>query len=394
MKIPAFVNQAISRIESYGFEALAVGGCVRDSLLSKTPSDWDITTSASPDDILRVFADFKTIPTGIKHGTITVIIDKNPIEITTYRIDGTYKDNRHPESVVFSNNLQDDLSRRDFTVNAMAYSPSTGIIDLFNGKSDLAERTVRCVGNPEKRFKEDALRIMRALRFAAVLDFKIEDTTSSALHRLFPLLENIAAERIMAELNKLLIAKNPHNILSEYSDVFLFIFGASEYPNIWKENLRVLLNTPCNLELRLAVLLRGFESPSVILRRLRYDNKTRHTVNNLLEMSDLLLPESKTDVKKILSEYGEKLFKLFLNFKEAEGVLTNKANQYLSEIIENNECYSLKSLAITGKDLQNHFTLQGRQLGGVLDTLLDAVICEKCINECDALLEFVKLHII
>jgi len=396
MRYPQYVSDVIERLESSGAEAYIVGGSVRDIIIGTEPHDFDVTTSALPDEILRVFADHRTIPTGLKHGTVTVISGGEPIEITTFRIDGDYKDNRHPESVVFSSNLQDDLSRRDFTVNAMAYSPHTGIIDLFDGKADLITRTIRCVGDPQKRFTEDALRVMRALRFAAVLDFKIEEYTASALHKLFPLLQNIAAERIMTELNKLLIAENPHDILDEYSDVFLFILGKSTYETVWKENLKLLLNTPCILEIRLAVLLRGFDDLSAILRHLKYDNKTRHTVTDLLSMSHLFLPETKTDVKKMLAEYGEELFRLFLKFKKADGeplFLINRANEYLSEIIANNECYTLKTLAVTGKDLQNHFPLQGRQLGEVLNALLDAVICEKCINDRTALLEFVTLHI-
>lgn len=398
MIIPEFVLNIISKIEENGFEAFCVGGCVRDSLLGKTPSDWDITTSALPEDMLEIFKDYAVIPTGIKHGTVTVISEGNPIEVTTYRIDGDYLDGRHPESVRFSRNIRDDLSRRDFTVNAIAYSASCGMVDLFCGQSDLKSKIIRCVGDPEKRFTEDALRIMRAFRFAAVLGFEIEEETALAILRCFPLLENIAAERIMAELSKLLTADMPCGILLRFFDVFSFILGQknSGIKKIWEENIKVLSKTPCVLPLRLAVLIRGLDDENTILQRLRYDKKTQNKVKILLEMRKIKIPDTKLAVKKLLSEFGEEMVSLYIEMKKAEGeafCIIYNTEKFLAEILSGDECYTLKDLMVTGRDLKEQLALEGKALGAMLDMLLDAVICEKCENEKTALLEFARLHI-
>ena len=203
MDMPKNVDSAINLLQSAGFESYAVGGCVRDSLLGNTPNDWDITTSAKPENMKSVFADFHCIDTGIKHGTVTVVIDGEPLEITTFRLDGEYEDNRHPKSVTFTSNLGADLGRRDFTVNAMAYSKKTGTVDLFGGQNDLKNKIIRCVGDPDRRFNEDALRILRALRFASALDFEIEEKTAQSLLKNCALLGNISEERIAKELLKL-----------------------------------------------------------------------------------------------------------------------------------------------------------------------------------------------
>ena len=217
--LPAEVQTAIARLEQHGFEAYAVGGCVRDSLLGKQPNDWDITTSARPSQTAACFSDFRTVETGIEHGTLTVLVNGTPLEITTYRNDGEYLDNRHPKQVTFSHRIEDDLCRRDFTVNAMAYHPVRGLVDLFDGRADLTRRRIVCVGDATTRFHEDGLRILRAIRFASVLDFSIEEETARAIHACRSLLSNIAAERIREEFCKLLCGVGAVRILREYADV-------------------------------------------------------------------------------------------------------------------------------------------------------------------------------
>ena len=214
IKIPQNVEKIIKTLEAAGFEAYAVGGCVRDSLLGRTPNDWDITTSALPEDVKGLFR--KTFDTGIKHGTVSVLLDQTVYEVTTYRIDGEYDDSRHPKNVVFTKSLSEDLKRRDFTINAMAYNPSSGIVDLFNGREDIEKKIIRCVGDPNERFGEDALRIMRAVRFAAQLSYDIDKETAEAIKKLAPTLENISAERKREELLKIILSDNPGYLMKAY----------------------------------------------------------------------------------------------------------------------------------------------------------------------------------
>ncbi|MBP9988859.1 MAG: hypothetical protein KBT46_05100, partial [Ruminococcus sp.] len=220
---PDFINTAFKLLEESGFEAYAVGGCIRDSIMNKSPNDWDMTTSAKPEQIISVFSDYRTIPTGINHGTVTVLFDKNPVEITTMRIDGKYTDNRRPEKVFYTDKIEEDLSRRDFTVNAIAYNPRLGIIDPFKGCRDIKNKIITCVGNPDRRFNEDALRIIRALRFASTLSFEIEKNTADSIVKNKHLLNNIANERIRVELIKLLCGDNAEKILLDYKDIIFLI---------------------------------------------------------------------------------------------------------------------------------------------------------------------------
>ena len=217
--LPSYVSLALEKLNNHGFEAYVVGGCVRDSLMGRAPNDWDITTDALPEQLLSTFAEYRVIPTGLQHGTVTVLIDDHPLEITTYRIDGTYSDNRHPDSVSFTRSLREDLARRDFTINALAYHPQTGIVDHFSGLADLDNRQIVCVGDPEKRFTEDALRILRALRFSAQFGFPIEKMTAKAIHRLAPLLRRIAVERVQSELVKLLCGEYVRDVMLAFPDV-------------------------------------------------------------------------------------------------------------------------------------------------------------------------------
>ena len=267
LTLPKNVEFIINRLENAGFEAFCVGGAVRDSVMNITPGDWDITTSALPEETKAIFGDFKTIDTGIKHGTITIIMDKKPYEVTTFRIDGEYNDNRHPENVLFTRNLKDDLSRRDFTINALAYNKKTGLADLFGGQADIYNSIIRTVGEPEKRFKEDGLRIMRALRFSAVLGFDIEENTKKAIHKNKDLLKNISAERLSAELIKLICGKNAFKILMEFPDVFsVFIpeiapavnfrqYGKKHAYDVWEHICHTVETIPAEKDLRLTMLL-------------------------------------------------------------------------------------------------------------------------------------------
>ena len=223
IKIPPQVNRATQILQSDGHSAYVVGGAVRDMLMGKAAHDWDITTSALPEETLKAFADFRTIETGLKHGTVTVIVDGMSLEITTFRIEGDYSDNRHPDSVDFTDKIEDDLSRRDFTVNAIAYSPEKGFADPFDGQTDIKNKIIRCVGDPDKRFGEDALRILRALRFSSVLGFEIDESTKESIHHNYKLLANISVERVFVEISKLLCGKNAGRILREFEEVFFFI---------------------------------------------------------------------------------------------------------------------------------------------------------------------------
>jgi tRNA nucleotidyltransferase (CCA-adding enzyme) len=343
MLLPNYVYAIITSLESAGFEAYAVGGCVRDLLLGLSPSDYDIATSATPAEIKAVFE--RTHDTGIKHGTITVIADDIPVEVTTFRIDGEYSDNRRPDSVTFTRCLRDDLSRRDFTVNAMAYSEKTGLIDLFGGQEDLKSKLIRAVGDPHKRFSEDGLRIMRAVRFAAVYRFSIEPQTALAMEELRHLIRGIAGERIAAELNKAVMG----------------LYGRDKV-------------------MSLSLFFDDYERARAIMRRLKYDNDTFYKVTTLLKYRGIVIKPCKKAVKRVLNRFGEEMF-----FR-----LADKASAELArEIIGNNECYSLKALAVKGGDLVE-LGYNGAQVGAQLNRLLQAVISGKCKNEKVELLNYVK----
>ncbi len=394
MNIPDFVLSIISKIEDAGFEAYAVGGCVRDSLMSKVPMDWDLATSAFPEDIHRIFQTEKVIPTGIKHGTVTVISQRNPIEITTFRIDGKYTDGRHPSSVTFSTDIHQDLARRDFTINAMAYNPKIGLVDPFDGLSDLERGIIRTVGNPHERFSEDALRIMRAIRFSATLGFEIEEETSSALFCYRDLLADISAERITAELNKTLLAENPWPILTKYLPVlskrlFDYDFDAK---TVLFENIDYI---PPVLTQRLAVFIHSIAKESSIvaqtfLIRLKYDTKTRRKVMAILENLNTEFPPDRVSIRKYLKRLGADCLYDIMSVKFALGHSVANSKNILDQIISNNDCFSLKQLDITGGDLKENFSLSGREIGSALDKLLDAVIEEKCENKKDTLLSYFK----
>lgn len=385
--IPENIITVMRLLEKSGFEAYAVGGCVRDSLLGRVPYDWDVCTSASPEETLSVFADFRTIPTGIKHGTVTVIAD-SPVEITTFRIDGEYLDNRRPSEVIFTRTLADDLCRRDFTVNAMAADKNGNVTDLYGGKEDLQKKIIRCVGCAQKRFDEDALRIMRALRFAATLGFELEASTARAVLVQRDLLKNIAVERIRVETDKLLMGEC-EKILLDYKAVFSVFLPEID---ITPEKAKLVSLADKELEIRLALLLSALsaEEARAVLRRMRYSGSVTDSVTLLIEnMNTPLAPDSPA-VKRLLKHMGEENLNRLVRFQMARGGLNEEACkqilQIINVIIENGECFSLSSLAVNGSDL-TELGIKGRQTGNTLNALLSDVIDGKMPNEKKKLLE-------
>ncbi len=402
MNIPSYVSEIISRIELAGFEAYAVGGCVRDSLLGKTPCDWDVTTSAYPENILSLFSDMKTIPTGLQHGTVTVISRGKPVEITTYRIDGKYADSRHPESVVFTRSLREDQKRRDFTVNAMAYNPKSGLKDEFGGINDLNSKTLRAVGNPKDRFSEDALRIMRALRFSATLGFSIEEKTSEALFICAPLLSDIAAERISDEFLKTVTAPNPELVLNKYNKILIPVFfGYDNAESFHGTNFDAMAKLPQHPCLRLAayfaLLVADAESTLSLAARffskMKYSNQIKTGVLSILKLSETEIPADRIMLKKLLSRTDSNTVAFALQLKTAISPCSRDTISALSEldsILKSNECFSLKQLEISGSDLIKESGLSGTDVGKALNFLLGEVICGNCPNKKDALLNLLR----
>lgn len=380
--IPKEAVTALEILEKNGFEAYLVGGCVRDFLLGRIPNDYDITTNAVPEQIIEVFSDYKTIPTGIKHGTVTVIIEKFQIEITTYRKDSRYSDNRHPDSVEFTPSLKEDLARRDFTMNGIAMNRNQNIIDMYNGREDMQKRIINCIENPDRRFDEDALRILRALRFASQLDFSIEKNTSGSIHRNAENLRNISAERINAELEKLLGGKNPYSILKEYEDVIrIFIPEYTYLECILKKN------TDSQLIRRSAFFL-NISPVYDIMKRLKYSNRD---INDTVKLTEYFSADisSKPAIKILLNNIGEELVSVLLDFKNACGENTKKSELMLDEILDNHECYLISQLDINGRDLMS-MGISGVLTGKILNTLLDRVIHDEIPNNKSVLEEYVK----
>lgn len=434
LRIPEKVEFIINRLENAGFEAYCVGGGVRDLVTGGSPDDWDITTSALPEETKEVFKDFRTVDTGLRHGTITLIIEKTPFEITTFRIDGEYGDNRHPENVSFTKSLAADLARRDFTINALAYSPAKGLIDLYGGQDDIYNSIIKTVGNPEKRFREDGLRIMRALRFSAVLGFEIDNETKKAIHTQKELLKNISAERLSAELVKLVCGKNAFNVLMEFPNVLsVFIpeiepavafrqYGKKHAYDVWEHICHTVDTIPNDKILRLTMLLHdlgkipthklnekgestfknhasvGGEMAKEILTRLKMDKKTINRVSFLVGNHDFEPPENKILLKKHLkSKTPEDIRTLLVIKKSDRGALsesyrdiseeTEECLKWLREIEENDECCTISQLAVNGSDLLKA-GIGGADIGNKLNLLLDAVIEEKAENTKTSLLTY------
>lgn len=392
MFLPEYVIKTLDVLKQNGFEGYVVGGCVRDALLGKTPDDYDITVSSFPEETERCFADCRIIETGLKHGTVTVIADGHPMELTTFRCDGEYKDNRHPESVTFTRNLENDLARRDFTVNAMAYSPDKGLVDLFGGREDLQKGVIRCVGDPRKRFEEDALRIMRGIRFASVLGFAVDGDTARAALGLAERLRNISAERIFVELKKLLCGRDARRVLTEYRGIIDTVFplfaavpdGAYAFA---AEKAAVLPELPLKLTAFLAPL--GIDGAAQTLDALKSDNKQRNVTDFILRRADTHFTGI-GEVKRLAGEYGYDRVKELLVYRQTVGGTDDAVLASGVKALENaNVCVRTADLAVNGNDIAA-LGFQGRQIGMVLQTLLEAVTDEKTVNEREALLRYLK----
>ena len=436
-RIPEEVRKVLRELEEGGYEAWCVGGCVRDLLMGRAPDDWDVTTSALPEETLALFG-ARAIPTGLQHGTVTVRTDAGPVEVTTYRTDGTYRDHRRPESVVFTRSLREDLARRDFTVNAMAMNASGEIYDPMDGRADLAAGCRRCVGDPVCRFEEDALRIMRGLRFASVLGFSIDRETSEGIRCKAELLKSIAVERIRVEMDKLLCGAGVEKILREYPDV-LGVFLPEILPtvgfdqntpyhcyDVWEHTIRSVAAAPREIVVRLTMLLHDLGKPAVysevdgcghfyghakvshrmaedVLRRLKYDNGTREKVLVLIERHDGVLQPTEKSVRRALRVLGETGLRRLLEVKRADNraqapayanrrLEIDELETMMEELLAQDACFSLKQLAVNGRDLMA-LGLRGKEIGMELERLLSAVVDGNLPNQKEILIESIKVQL-
>ena len=435
IEIPQDVEFIINTLLNCGYEAYVVGGCVRDSILKKNPKDWDITTKAKPEEVIKLFD--KVILTGLKHGTVTVIINKEGYEITTYRTDGEYEDNRHPKEVMFVNSLKEDLARRDFTINAMAYNKRQGLVDYFGGIKDLNEKIIKTVGEPKERFNEDALRMLRAIRFSAQLNFEIDEKVLYAIKELKNNIKNISKERIREEFNKILLCDaRKIELLKECEILEVIIPGISNIYNFNQNNpyhiydlyAHTIVATEAidpNLHLKLTMLLHDFgktktkttdeegishyythskesmEMAENILKSLKYDNDTINKVLVLIQYHDSTL-KSKLSVKRMLNKIGEDLFRDLMMVKRADILAQNPlyaeerllnlidVEKKLNLILAQNECFTLKDLKISGGDLINIGFNKGKEIGATLNYLLNIVIENSELNERHELIRLAK----
>ncbi len=403
IQLPEHVTKALMLLEDTGYEGYVVGGGIRDLIMGKTPTDYDITTNAKPEEILLTFSGYKTIPTGIKHGTITVLLDKIPLEITTYRIDGDYTDHRRPDTVTFTTKLQHDLARRDFTVNAIAYNPKVGLVDPFCGIDHINSKLIKAVGNPDIRFEEDALRILRCLRFAATLDFTIHPQTHLAVHDKKHLLKSISIERITTELTKTILAKDPSTILQSYTDVYEQILPELRQNH---NNYAALQHLPPIFQLRLAAMLCNM-IPSIaieyvksILKKLKLDNLTIQKVLTLIHHHKVTILPTKPCIKHWLNKLTPPLFDDLLTLKSALSYVGYYELQPVEElsvikhitekILKSKECYRLSELSVDGNDLIAIGIKQGIQIKEILQTLLSLVIEGRLKNDKESLINYVK----
>uniref|UniRef100_UPI004056D0F9 CCA tRNA nucleotidyltransferase n=1 Tax=Agathobacter sp. TaxID=2021311 RepID=UPI004056D0F9 len=432
--LPEDVRFIIDRLTEYGYEAYAVGGCVRDTLLFRMPGDWDITTSAAPEQVKAIFP--HTIDTGIEHGTVTVMRNHTGYEVTTYRIDGKYEDARHPKEVTFTASLIEDLKRRDFTINAMAYNDKKGLADEFDGKGDLKQKIIRCVGDPMERFSEDALRMLRAVRFAAQLGFSIEENTKEAIRTLAPAIAKVSIERITAELIKILVSDHPEELKTAYelglTKIFLPEFDTMmETPqntkhhmySVGEHTIETLKNIEADRIMRISMLFhdiskpechftdekgshfwghpeKGVEKSKIIMRRLKLDNDTIEKVARMVRYHDerpgLSHPAK---VRKLISAVGPEHFPMLLAIKRADTLgqsffrraekmcYIDDLEAFYQDVMDNAVCVRKKDLAINGKDLIAIGMKQGKELGCILEELYQAVLKEPQLNEREKLLE-------
>ena len=391
IQLPYEVEWVIGKIREAGYEAFAVGGCVRDTLLGRTPEDWDVTTSARPEAVKAIFE--RTVDTGLQHGTVTVLKNRKGYEVTTYRIDGEYHDGRHPDSVEFTPNLLEDLKRRDFTINAMAYSHETGIVDEFGGMEDLKAGIVRCVGRPEDRFTEDALRLLRALRFSAQLGFEIEESTYAAIKTIAPNLAKVSKERVQAELTKLLLSAHPERILllkeTGLSAQIVPGFDAVFAPALFSKLSRL----PAEKSLRWAgfLLCQSTKQAEAVLKGLKMDNETIGNVSRMIEGAKETLPLEKPAVRRAMSRYTPYQLEGALKLKELMGSPdAEEIRRLREEIIRDGDCVSLKDLAVKGRDLLEAGVERGPMVGEILNHLFDLVLLHPEKNDRELLLKEVR----
>lgn len=423
--IPKEVSFLIDTIYENGYEAFMVGGCVRDSILNLTPNDYDITTSATPKEIMNIFKDYKIIDTGIKHGTVSIILNNNIYEITTYRIEGEYENNRRPKNVEFTSNIEEDLKRRDFTINAMAYNEQFGIVDKFNGLEDLQKRIIKTVGNPDERFEEDGLRMIRAIRFSSKLGFSIDENTLKSIYKNAYIIKNISIERINDEFTKTLVSNNPQNIILLYKTKILENLGIhcnlnGYYYKELEKDINILKSCDNNLLDRL-IMLEYLISNKIlkyidkhekykyycenikkvnIINNLRYSNKVINYCNDIMEY--MIKDIEKIDnivIKRYLNNIGyEKLNKVF-KLKLIYNVFLDNKNKAeffrqciikLNEIENSKECYKISDLDINGKILKD-LGYKGKDIGEKLNFLLDEVIKNPLLNKKDILINLLKL---
>lgn len=437
IELPRKVVLIIKNLQRHGYDAYAVGGCVRDSILNRKPEDWDITTSAKPEQVKRIFR--RTVDTGIEHGTVTVLIGKDGFEVTTYRVDGLYEDGRHPKEVTFTSRLEEDLKRRDFTINAMAYNDDERLVDAFGGMRDLNHHLIRCVGDPKERFSEDALRILRAVRFSAQLAFPIEPETAEAIKSLAPNLEKISAERIQAELVKLLVSDHPERIqdacelgitkvvLPEWDDMVGVKQNTPHHKyDVAAHTVHALQNVKNDKVLRLTMLFHDMGKPvmkttdengrdhfkghaiaseqiaKTVMKRLKFDNDTIRKVTKLVAYHDYRMEPTGANVRRAMHEIGVELFPYYLAVRLADTKAQSsyERREKLENIIQirelyrnalrNKECVTLKDLAVTGTDLINLGIAPGKELGTLLNELLDMVIEDPAWNQKGKLCDYVK----
>lgn len=436
MNLPYEVNTALEMLKNAGYEAYVVGGCVRDSLLGAVPKDHDITTSALPQQTEAVFKSFRVVETGIKHGTVTVIINGMPLEITTYRIDSEYVDCRRPTSVSFTKSLQEDTARRDFTMNAIAYNPTDGLADFHGGAEDINNRIIRCVGCPDERFQEDALRIMRAVRFSSVLGFNVENETKRSLFKNKALLDNISRERIASEFIKLLCGKDVFRVLTEYKEIIAQIipevspmFGFDQHSryhiyDVWEHTAKVTESIQNEPVLRLAAFFHDIGKPHCfsmkdgeghfyghasvsegickkVLSGLKLDNKTKDTVTQLVKLHDVQIDEAQAAVKRFMSRRSPELYYMLLKLKRADTLgqtpkvidrleMLDRMEKLADEVLSAEACFSLKDLSVNGSDIISLGVRPGRIVGQTLEALLEKVIAGELKNEKQELLASAK----
>lgn len=379
MELPVPVLRSLFALNRVGYEAYVVGGCVRDVMMGKEPVDWDITTSALPEETLAVFESYRTIETGIRHGTVTVIIEDMPLEITTYRVDGDYSDSRHPDAVSFTRSLKEDLRRRDFTVNAMAYHPRIGLVDPYHGQRDLKRKTIRCVGDPKKRFHEDALRILRGLRFSSTLGFSIHPATARAIHRQGDTLSRVSIERVSAEFLKLLCGQNNKAVLTHYPDVLSTILPDM---NLTRNAEWVVFGDP--LKNMAALLFNATpETAKEVCKRLRLSNRMTEDVVALVRHRNLLLEPIRSGVLRTLHALGPRLTRELIAIKTVtDSIESDDFCAVWEQLVADNDCcYRLKDLAVDGVELKAAGFSDGPELGAVLDRLLNAVMDGVCPNQ-------------